>query len=369
MSEVARILDAAANRCREGLRVVEDFARFVLNDAALSGTLKELRHELAAALSQCPTDDWLRSRDTDGDVGRSIQTASEMSRPGVEAVARANCKRVEEALRTLEEFGKTVSVELALRCEQLRYRVYSVERALLTNGSARERLADCRLYLLVTGTALGDELERVVRAALAGGVDAVQLREKALCDRTLLELAQSLQEWTRAAGAVFLINDRPDIAVLADADGVHVGQDDLSVAEARRIVGGRRLVGLSTHSLAQARQGVLEGADYLGVGPVFASQTKEFTQLSGLAFVQEVAREIALPWFAIGGIERENLPQLVAAGGTRIAVSHAVCHAVDPAQAVRDLKRLLPERRRAVMAEDPPGCTRSDASDVATPPS
>ena len=133
------------------------------------------------------------------------------------------------------------------------------------------------------------------------------------------------------------MNDRPDLAVLAEADGVHVGQDELSVREARRIVGPQRLVGVSTHTLEQARQAVLDGADYLGVGPCFATSTKSFDQLAGLDFVRQVAAEITLPWFAIGGISLANIAAVRAAGASRVAVSGAICSSPTPGTAAADL--------------------------------
>ncbi|MCA9026989.1 MAG: hypothetical protein KDA86_17410, partial [Planctomycetaceae bacterium] len=175
-----RILDAAANRCREGLRVVEDFTRFVLDDAHLSRLLKDLRHDLTAALAMLPTDRLLRSRDTPGDVGTRIDTSAERQRLGPHHVARANAKRVEESLRTLEEYGKVIDAEFAARCEALRYRFYTIEQAIETTHAARERLADCRLYLLVGSTPAAQSsrgaLSWLIRDALAGGVDAIQLR-------------------------------------------------------------------------------------------------------------------------------------------------------------------------------------------------
>jgi thiamine-phosphate pyrophosphorylase len=133
------------------------------------------------------------------------------------------------------------------------------------------------------------------------------------------------------------MNDRADLAVVTEADGVHVGQNELSVKEARRIVGPHRLVGVSTHTIEQARQAVLDGADYIGVGPVFSSATKSFTSLAGLELVRQVAAEIALPWFAIGGINAENVGSVLDAGATRIAVSHAILSADDPEAAAKAL--------------------------------
>ena len=139
------------------------------------------------------------------------------------------------------------------------------------------------------------------------------------------------------------MNDRPDLAVLIEADGVHVGQEELSVRQVRRIIGPDRMIGVSTHSLEQAKQAVNDGADYLGVGPVFSSLTKTFSEseLVGLEFVRQVSEEITLPWFAIGGITPENLPELKVAGAKRIAVSHAVCGSASPGEVVTKLKDAL----------------------------
>lgn len=336
-----RILDAAANRAGEGLRVVEEFVRFGLNDAHLARLMKEFRHELQAALAEIPESSRLAARDTLGDVGTTIQTESEYQRRTLLDVVRASFKRVQEALRTLEEYGKLLSTAngatLPQRVEQLRYRLYTAEKAILGTARGIERLREHLLYLLVTSQSCASGLEPTVRGALAAGVRIIQVREKEMSDRQLVEHARRVREWTTQSGAVLILNDRPDLAVLADADGVHVGQDELTVRDARQIVGPDRLVGVSTHSIEQARQAVLDGADYLGVGPTFPSTTKSFDQFAGLEFIRQVANEIALPWFAIGGIDSRNLESVRQAGATRIAVSGAVCGAADPFQAAAAL--------------------------------
>ena len=202
-------------------------------------------------------------------------------------------------------------------------------------------LEERRLYLLVTEELCHHGTGPAVREAIAQGVDMVQVREKRMSDRELLAHAKRVCAWCREAGALCIINDRPDIAVLADADGVHVGQDELSVSEVRRIVGVERLIGVSTHQLEQARQAVLDGADYLGVGPVFRSGTKSFAQLAGLEFVRSVAAEISVPWYAIGGITAENLAAVQAAGAFRIAVSGAICGSETPGSAANELSMML----------------------------
>jgi thiamine-phosphate pyrophosphorylase len=339
--DTARILDASANRAREALRVLEDYARFVLGDALLSAELKQLRHSLADALALLPADLLLHARDTLHDVGTDISTPQEWERPSLPAVATANAKRLQEALRSLEEFGKAASTEMAPHIERIRYQSYTLERALILGGAARDRLADARLYVLVTDALCRASLAGTVKEALLGGAQIVQLREKGIDDRTFLARAREVRRLTRAAGALLIVNDRPDLALLAEADGVHLGQDDVPVQDARRLLGPAALIGVSTHNLDQVRRAVLEGASYLGVGPTFASRTKDFKTLAGLEFVSAAAAETSLPAFVLGGLTLDNVGAVLAAGGRRIAVGHAISAAAEPQVAARHFRAAL----------------------------
>jgi thiamine-phosphate pyrophosphorylase len=339
--DTARILDANANRAREALRVLEDHCRFVLNDAFLSGRLKTLRHELTAALAELPASLLLQSRDTEHDVGAGITTPQEQERASLTHVVQANAKRLQEALRSLEEFGKVLSPKLGQAMEQLRYQVYTLERALVIGADARQRLADARLYVLVTDAGCRASLAGTIREAVEGGADIVQLREKNLPDRVLLERAKQVRQQTRQLGVLFLVNDRPDVALLAEVDGVHLGQEDVPLQEARRLLGPDALIGVSTHDLTQVRRAVLEGASYIGIGPTFQSRTKSFDAFPGLDFIRAAVAETSLPAFALGGIRPDNVAQVVAAGCRRIAVSEVICAAEDPRGVARALKRAL----------------------------
>ena len=332
-----RILDAAANRASEGLRVVEDYLRFVLNDRHLTEQLKACRHSLAQALQLLPTPALLACRETLTDVGTTLHTRHELHRHSLLQVVRADFKRVQEACRSLEEFGKRVSPEFSSAAGQLRYQVYTLERAVFLSAHSADRLAHCDLYLLLTESLCPHGSGPVLRAALRGGVKVVQVREKHMPDRALLTHARRVREKTAEAGALLIMNDRPDLAVLCDADGVHVGQTELPVAEVRRIVGPDRLIGVSTRNLDQARQAVLDGADYIGLGPVFNTTTKDFAKLAGLEYIAGATAEITLPGYCIGGINLENLDHVLKAGGRRIAVSGAICTAPDPEHAAREL--------------------------------
>jgi thiamine-phosphate pyrophosphorylase len=201
-------------------------------------------------------------------------------------------------------------------------------------------LEDARLYLI---TGIPADPERLLAAAFAGGVDVVQLREKDADDDAIVRAGRVFRRLADEAGALFIVNDRPDLALRCEADGVHVGQDDLGVAAVRELVGDL-IVGLSTHSPEQIR--AAEGADYIGVGPVYATPTKAGRPAVGVELLREAARSAGVPWFAIGGIDETNVDEVVAAGTTRIAVVRAIRDAADPTATARELRRRLPPPRR-----------------------
>jgi len=341
---VLRILDAAANRAGEGLRVIEDFLRFVLDDRYLTSHCKDLRHDLAGVIATLPDPIRHAARDTLADVGTRIDAEQERLRTDTAAVVAASFKRVGQALRSLEEYGKLVHPSLGADFEQLRYRVYTLERAVDLTRSSMARLADARLCVLIDGRSSSDEFTALVQLLVEAGVDMLQLRDKRLNDRELLERARQLRELTRDTKTIAIVNDRSDIARRADADGVHVGQEDLAVKEARSTVGASAIIGVSTHSLEQARQAVLDGANYVGVGPTFPSRTKQFNTFPGLELLRSVAAEIRLPAFAIGGITLENVADVIATGIRRVAVGGAILDADDPAAASREFVQRLEKK-------------------------
>jgi thiamine-phosphate pyrophosphorylase len=203
---------------------------------------------------------------------------------------------------------------------------------------------DCYLYVIVDRTALGGaDPIKVAEAAIRGGADCIQWRDKQASDRDFLEVAHALRRLTQRMGVLFVVNDRVSVAQLVGADAVHVGHMDLTVEEVRQLVGDSMAIGRSTHSLSQALQAQRDGADYIGVGPVFATPTKPDYPAVGLSLIQEVARSIQIPWMAIGGIDQSTLPLVISAGARRVAVVRAVVAHPDPETAARSLKaRLIP---------------------------
>jgi thiamine-phosphate pyrophosphorylase len=193
-------------------------------------------------------------------------------------------------------------------------------------------LADRRLYLI---TAVRPDLPDFIAAAVTGGVDLVQIREKQLPDRDLLRVLLEARQVTKELGVPLAVNDRVDLALLVEADLVHVGQDDLPAAEVRRL---GLPVGLSTHARSEIDTA---DADYIGVGPVFTTPTKPGRPAVGLELVRYAAAHAPVPWFAIGAIDRSNVDAVVAAGATRIAVVRAIGDAADPEGAARELREVL----------------------------
>lgn len=340
-SGVWRILDSSLNRASEGLRTIEEYARFVLSDPLLSEQLKQLRHQTAVAGQRFDRSQLLSARDTPGDVGTTIETPTETSRGNAMDVAIAAAARVQQSLRCLEEYGKIVDSDVGRDFEACRYRCYSLFATLEQLGLRRDRLADCQLYVLVDGGDSVESMAATIEQLADAGADLIQLRDKRLSDRTLYERAAAAAVVLRPTGCLFIVNDRPDIAAAVHADGVHVGQDELPVAAVRQIIGADSLLGVSTHSVAQVQQAVSEAADYIGCGPTFPSGTKSFENFPGTEFLRAAAATTTVPAFAIGGIGADNLDQVIDAGFFRIAVAGAVTSSASPAAAVADLKQRL----------------------------
>lgn len=336
-----RAIDAAENRAREGLRVLEDAARFALNDRHLTDQFKAIRHRLCGTTAIIPSDHRIQARDTGSDVGTVLSTPSEFSRCKVEDIVAANTSRAEESLRSLEEWLKLFSGDVAAQVKQLRYLLYTLSRCLRFSLASQSRFEGAGVYVLIDGCESLSRFQRLCESLVEAGAGVLQLRDKRLPDRDLIERARAMCEIARGSKTLCVVNDRPDLAALSGAAGVHVGQDELCVADARRVLGPGRIVGVSTHSIEQAKQAVLDGADYIGVGPTFPSATKQFDAFPGLPLLRAVAAEISLPAFAIGGITEENLGAVLECGIGRVAVSRAVTGARSPAEAVRRFNERL----------------------------
>lgn len=356
------MVDANFNRCSEGLRVLEDWCRFVADDVALSRQVKNQRHHLHQISQAWPLSERLAGRDSVNDVGRSVATVSEYERPDEISLLQANFYRVQQSLRVLEESCKRLGFP-ATELEQMRYQSYQVQKDALAmvyhklmpqnlastaeeigKDPARRQalLRRAQLYALTSVLSSESDFLQHLQRLCDGGVDVIQLRAKAADDRTLLARATLASQHLQNTTTLFIVNDRADIAIASGADGVHVGQEELPVSAVRSLVGPQRLIGLSTHSVQQIEQAQHSAADYLGVGPVFPSQTKSFSQHLGVDFLQQVKDKIEIPAFAIGGIDEANLPSVVLAGFQRIVVGQALGCDEKSTEKAQRLKQMLP---------------------------
>ncbi len=336
-TEVLRIIDVNVNRTREALRVIEDYARFVLDDADAAGAVKHCRHELRGIIDAVGPERLLAARDIVSDVGRDVKTPAELERSAIEDVVRAAFARLSEATRAISEYGKVVSAAAATAAETLRYRAYELDQRIILRGTLRRRFRAVRLYVLITEALCRRPGLETAEAAIRGGAGCLQLREKGLPDGELLRRARQLRDLTAQHGVLLAINDRPDLAKLAHADIVHVGQEDLSVKDVRRIAGAAILVGKSTHTLAQFEVGLAEEPDYLAVGPMFPSGTKPQEHIAGPQLLAAARARTELPLVAIGGITPEGAAGIRAAGANCIAACAAVISADDVEAAARAL--------------------------------
>lgn len=336
-----RIIDANFNRAREAIRVMEDFCRFGLNSARMSGRCKKLRHDLSAAICMLDEGKLIAGRDTLADVGTTIKVEGQLSRGNVKDCATAAAKRLTEALRTIAEAAQTVSHPVAAAVESLRYEAYTLEKDIFLAGSVREKFKSVRLYALLTADHPADII-RLTHACCEGGVDCIQLRVKNMPDDEFFACAVELVGICRNSNVLSIINDRVDIAVAAAGDGVHLGQNDMPLDAARKLAASPMIFGTSTHNLDELNAAIESGADYVGIGPAFTSSTKPRLQVAGLEYItaaSQIANDAGVPHVAIGGITLDNVEKVLAAGAQAIAVSSAIINADDPTEMCGLFKR------------------------------
>lgn len=335
-----RIIDANFNRAREAIRVIEEYCRFALNSTLLSRRAKEIRHQLSRAISQFDTGRLLSSRDILNDVGIGETVQHQLMRGDLKECFTAGCKRLTEALRTLAEVIQTQDRHLAKEIEKLRFDSYDLEKDIVLFSEPAEKFGKVSLYIVITSD-LPAEIISLSYMCAAGGADCIQLRSKAMKDDRLFATAVEFVKITKDEGILGIINDRVDIAVAAGADGVHLGQNDIPIDYARSLQMTPLIIGKSTHSVSQLRAACEEHPAYVGLGPVFATDTKPGAEPVGLEYVRQskkILSDTGVGHVAIGGITINNVAQVVDAGAQSIAVCSAVTKAPNPEEACRALK-------------------------------
>lgn len=205
----------------------------------------------------------------------------------------------------------------------------------------KDYLHRMRLYVLISGKIAARSVKETAKLVIDGGADAIQLREKAISDDEFISLAGEIRDITTKRGTLLIINDRVNVAREVNADGVHLGQHDMSITEAREIIGNEKIIGVSTHNIIQARQAQKDGADYIAIGPVYPTTTKDYEPSIGLEVIREISREISIPFLAIGAITLENLDDVLKAGASRVAVCSAIISSKDILSTTKEFKNKL----------------------------
>ncbi len=339
--QTLRIIDANLNRVGEGLRLLEEIARLLLNDAVLTQQLKVMRHELIRG-DYSFHQQLLQSRNSEGDVGIDIEVPGEEKERGLPLVLVANSRRVQESLRTLEELAKVPGITPKLdpeKFKQGRFNLYTIEQKLLSKLLRQDKLKYISgLYGIIDIQALkGRNHIEVASQVIRGGAKTIQLRDKVQSKGKLLPIAQELRTLCAEHNVLFIMNDYLDLALDTDADGLHVGQTDLPVKVARRLLPLDKILGCSTTTLEQAVAAQSDGADYIAIGSMYPTSSKEAAKVVGLERLRQIRQAISLPLVAIGGITKDNASEVIAAGADSVAVISAVLGAESPEEASRQI--------------------------------
>ena len=320
---------------REGLRVIEEAARFKLNNEELTLRIKEIRHKYGHIKMLIP-DDMILSRDSETDIGKS----SNFDKSGQLDIADITARsfgRTEEAARVIEEYGGMINREISIIAKGIRFELYNLEKIIFPELKRINRITDTLgLYLVMTNPAVG--YEELARIAVANEVSVIQLRDKEMNDRDLVETGRRLKKITERTNTLFIVNDRPDIAYLCNADGVHVGQDDLSVEECRNI-NNNFIVGKSTHNMSQLINALDEKPDYLGIGPIHPTSSKNIPDpVLGLVNAAEMLKRSNIPAIAIGGINDSNIISVLESGFLNYGIISFINTSSNPENEIKKIK-------------------------------
>ncbi len=342
---IYRIIDENINRLSEGLRVLEDIARMVLDDTSLTLQLKTLRHDLIRGDLDFNLD-LIQSRNSGEDVGANLEVPGENPEKSLPLIVVANSRRVQESLRVLEEIAKVPEMVLKLDTnifKQARFELYTLEQTLVSRVLRQDKIKKVTgLYVIIDTQVLGGRSYReAATQVIQAGVKVIQLRDKVMEKKLLLPIAQELQHFCRQHGVLFIMNDYLDIALAVGADGLHIGQDDLPVEEARRLLPLDKILGVSAATAEQAQEAEFAGADYIGVGCIYPTSSKDNIELVGVERVRELRRATKLPLVAIGGINRSNAREVIEAGAGSVCVISAVLNAPDMRRAAEDIIKTI----------------------------
>ena len=324
--QISQIIDANLDRAREGLRVLEDWARFGLGLENYVIKIKNFRQ----ILGKNHLEVYKKSRNHIEDQCKGLSHVEQNNRKSPEKIISSNAARVQEALRVIEEFSRINNGELAKIASEIRYEIYTLEVELLnfnTRKKSEKIIRDNGLYAITDQNS--DVLEKI-EDILIGGVKLIQHRFKTGTDKNRLEEAIKIKKLCKKYNALFIVNDRVDIALASDADGIHLGKNDLDLKTARKLLGNSKIIGISANNEIDISTSIKDGCDYIGIGPVFKTSTKKDKEPLGLEKIKSLTKDIKIPWFAIGGINKKNISYLKNNGFSKFAIVSELMNSDDP---------------------------------------
>ena len=337
---IFQIIDANLDRAREGLRVIEDWARFGLGEENFVNRIKNFRQ----ILGKNHLEIYKKSRNYSEDQCKGLTHIEQIKRKTPEQIISSNSARVQEALRVIEEFSRLHNNELSNIVSEIRYEVYTLEIELLRLSKRKksgEIIKENDLYVI---TDQRENLLEKIEEILIAGVKIIQHRFKKGTDKDHLEEAIKIKNLCKRHNSLFIINDRIDIALASDADGIHLGKDDLELKTARKLLGHSKIIGISANNETDISNALKDGCDYLGIGPVFETSTKKNKKPIGIEKIKILTKDLNIPWFAIGGITTTNISYLKSYGFKKVALVSQLMNSENPKEeAIMILKELSHE--------------------------
>ena len=337
---IFQIIDANLDRAREGLRVIEDWARFGIGKQQYVERIKNLRQ----ILGKNHLEIYKKSRNFNKDKCKGITHKEQINRKTPEQIISSNSARVQEALRVIEEFSRLHNYELSKIASEIRYEIYTLEIDLLNSSRLKKSIDILKKNDLYAITEKKENLIKIIEEILIAGVKIIQHRFKTGSDKDHLQEAIQIKNLCKKYHSLFIVNDRVDIALASNADGVHLGQGDLELKTARKLLGYSKIIGISANNEIDISNALRDGCDYIGIGPVFETTTKKGKKALGIEKIKTLTKDLNIPWFAIGGVTTENITYLKKYGFKKVAmVSQLMNSEIPKEEAIMILKELSDE--------------------------
>ena len=339
---ISQIIDANLDRAREGLRVLEDWARFGIGEEDFVSKIKNFRQ----ILGKNHLEIYKNSRNYIEDKCKGLSHIEQSNRKTPEQIISSNSARVQEALRVIEEFSRNHNNKLSKIASEIRYQIYTIEIELLTLNKRKKSQAIIKENDLYVITDYKENLLQIIEDILIAGVRIIQYRVKTGSDRNHLEEAIQIKNLCKKYNSLFIVNDRIDIALASNADGIHLGQDDLDLKTARKLLGHSKIIGISANNIIDISNAIEGGCDYLGIGPVFKTSTKKNKEPLGIEMIKTLTKNLETPWFAIGGVKTKHISNLKNNGFKKFALVSQLMNSEDPKEdAIIILKELSHENQ------------------------